>query len=53
VLWHPAGVIKGPAEEHLDLGIEASQLIGGPASERVVHGGIEAQRDLLALAAHV
>lgn len=50
---HTAGVVKGSAEDYLDLGVEAAELIGCPAGEGVVHGGVKAQRDLLALAAHV
>jgi len=53
VLGHPPGIVKCPAEEHLDLSVEAAKLIGRPSGERVVDGGVEAQRDLLALDAHV
>jgi hypothetical protein len=50
---HTAGVVKGSAEHDLDLGVEAAELVSGPAGEGVMDGGVEAQRDLLALAAHV
>ena len=53
LLGHPARVVEGPAKQHLDLGVEAAKLIGSPPSQRVMDGGVEAQRDLLALAAHV
>jgi hypothetical protein len=50
---HPARVIEGTAQQDLDLGVEAAELVGGPPSQGVMDGGVEAQRDLLALAAHV
>jgi hypothetical protein len=53
LLGHPAGIVQGSAEENLDLGVEAAELVGGPPGERVMNRGIKAQRDLLALAAHV
>ena len=53
LLGHPPRVVEGPAQQDLDLGIEAAELVGGPPGQRVVDGGVEAQRDLLALAAHV
>jgi hypothetical protein len=49
---HPAGVIEGSAEDQLDLGVEAAQLVCSPIGQRVVHCGVKPQRDLLALAAH-
>jgi hypothetical protein len=52
VLGHAAGVVECPAQEELDLGVEAAQLVAGPSGERVMNGGVEAQRDLLALAVH-
>jgi hypothetical protein len=53
LLGHPAGVVERSAQDYLDLRVEAAQLIGSPASECVMDGGIEAQRNLLALPAHV
>ena len=49
----PARVSKRPTQEVLDLGVGASQLVTGPAGERVVDGGIEAQQDALAFAHRV
>ena len=48
----PAGVLQGPAQHHLDLGVHAAQLVGGPAGERVVDRGVDAEDELLALARH-
>jgi hypothetical protein len=53
VSWHPTGGVERSAKQYLDLSVEAAHLIGGPPGKRVVHRGVEAQRDLLALAAHV
>jgi hypothetical protein len=53
LLGHPAGLVEGPSKENLDLGVEAAELISGPPGQRVVNGGVETQRDLLSLAAHV
>lgn len=40
VLGHAAGVLEGTAQEHLDLGVQTAQVVGGPAGERIVHGRI-------------
>jgi hypothetical protein len=53
VLGHPVGIVERSPKENLDLGVEAAELVRGPPGERVMDGGIEAQRNLLALAAHV
>jgi hypothetical protein len=50
---HPACVIEGSPQQHLDVGVKAPELVGGPAGESVVDRRIEAQRHLLALTAHV
>jgi hypothetical protein len=50
---HPPRVVEGSSQEHFDVGVEAPELIGRPAGERVVHGWIKAQRHLLAVPAHV
>ncbi len=44
-----AGVVERSAQEHLDLRVDAAQVVAGPAGEGVVHGGVEAQEDRLAL----
>jgi hypothetical protein len=50
---HATGVIEGAAQQHLDVSVEAAELVGGPSSQRVVDSWIQPQRHLLALAAHV
>ena len=35
-----------PAQQHLDLGVDAAELVVGPAGDRVVDGGIDAEQDL-------
>jgi hypothetical protein len=50
---HPAGVVQGVSEQHLDLGIEAAELVIGPPRQGVVHCWVDAQQHLLALTAHV
>ncbi len=52
-LRHPPGVVEGAPHQHLDVGVQAPELIGRPPGQRVVNRGVEAQRDLLALSAHV
>jgi len=46
----PAGVGQRTAQEKLDLGVRAPQLVGGPPGQGVMDGGIEPQQDALALA---
>jgi hypothetical protein len=46
-----AGVVERSAQEHLDLRVDAAQVVSGPARERVVDGGVEAQEHGLALRA--
>jgi hypothetical protein len=53
LLGHPTGIVQRPPKENLDLGVEAAEFVGGPPGERVMDRRVEAQRDLLALAAHV
>jgi hypothetical protein len=40
------------AEEHLDVGVEAAELVGRPAGEGVVDRRVDAEENLFALAAH-
>jgi hypothetical protein len=47
---HPTGVVQCSAQDHLDLTVDAAQLVVGPAGERVVDGGIDPQQDLAAIA---
>ena len=48
-LGHSPGVVERPAQKHLELGIEAAELIGRPLGQRVMDGGINSQQDLLAV----
>jgi hypothetical protein len=36
-----ARVGQGPAEQELDLGVRAAQLVAGPPGQRVVHGRVQ------------
>jgi hypothetical protein len=50
---HSVGVGESAPQQHLDVGVEAAELVGGPAGEGIVDRRVQAQRDLLALKAHV
>jgi hypothetical protein len=50
--WHPAGVGEGASQEHLDLAIDAPELVRGPPRQGVVNGRVHAQQNRLALAGH-
>jgi hypothetical protein len=52
MLGHPARIGQGSAQQHLDLCVEAAELIRRPSTERVVHGRIEAKQNWLALSVH-
>jgi hypothetical protein len=52
LLRHSAGVCEGAAKQELDLGVEAAELVCGPARERVAHSRVDAKEDRLALATH-
>ena len=45
-----AGVGEGAAEEEFDLGVGGAELVGGPAGEGVVDGGVQPEQDAFALA---
>jgi hypothetical protein len=49
---HPACIGKGSPQQHLDLRVEAAELIRRPSTQRVVHGRIEAEQDRLAIPVH-
>jgi hypothetical protein len=53
VLRHSASVVESAPEQHLDLGVEAAKLVGGPSGQSVVNRRIDAQQHLFALTAHV
>jgi hypothetical protein len=50
---HPAGVVEGVPEQHLDVGVEAAELVGRPSGKGIVDGRVDAQQHLFALTAHV
>jgi hypothetical protein len=50
VFGHPTGVPQCAAQDHLDLTVDAAQLVVGPAGQRVVDGRIDPQQDLSAIA---
>jgi hypothetical protein len=49
---HPAGVVEGPSKQHLDVGVEAAEVVSGPARQGIMHRWIDAQQHLFALTAH-
>jgi hypothetical protein len=50
---HPPRVVEGAPQEHLDVRVQAAELVGGPSGEGVVDPRIDAQQHLFALTAHV
>jgi hypothetical protein len=50
---HPARVGECLAQQHLDVGVDAAELVVGPSRKRVVHLRVDAQQDLLAFLTHV
>jgi hypothetical protein len=50
VLWHAPGIGQRAAEEHLDVGVEAAELVAGPAHQGVMDRGVHTEQDLAALA---
>jgi len=50
VLGHSPGVGEGAAEQHLDVPVEAAELVAGPAHQRIVDRGVHAEQYLPALA---
>jgi hypothetical protein len=53
VSGHPAGVVEGASQQHLDLGVEAAKLIIGPPGQGIVDRWVDSQQQLPALGAHV
>jgi hypothetical protein len=53
LLRHPARVIEGPPQQHLDVGVEAAELVSGPPGQGIVDHRVDAQQHLFALMAHV
>jgi hypothetical protein len=50
---HSAGVVEGASQQHLDLGVEAAKLVGGPSGQGIMDRWVHAQQHLFALTAHV
>src|ERR1017187_2148712 len=48
VAGEPSGVGERAAEEELDLGVGAAQLVAGPSGQGVVDGGVEPEQDAFA-----
>lgn len=49
---HPAGVGEGAAQEQLDLGVDATELVCCPPDQRVVHRRVQPDEDRLAVPRH-
>src|SRR5579863_9127879 len=45
---HSSGIVEGSAQQHLDLGVEAAELVSRPVGQGVVDGGINPEQYLLA-----
>jgi hypothetical protein len=45
----PPGLGQGPAQQELDLGVRAAQLVIRPSGQGIVHGWIKPQQQALAL----
>jgi hypothetical protein len=43
LLGHSPGPVKGPAQQHLDLGVEAAELIGRPLGQGIMDSRIHPQ----------
>jgi hypothetical protein len=52
-LRHSTRVFEGPSQQHLDVGVEAAELVSGPPGERIMDPRVDAQQHLFALVAHV
>ena len=50
VLGHPGGLGERAAQQHLHVGVDAAELVVGPADQRVMDGRVDAEQDLPALA---
>jgi hypothetical protein len=51
--WHAARIGQGAAQQHVNLRIQAAELVVRPPREGVVQGRIESEQQLFALRAHV
>jgi hypothetical protein len=52
VFRHPAGVHEGAPQDHLNLRVDAAEVIRGPAAECIVHRRIHSEKDRLAFPSH-
>jgi hypothetical protein len=50
LLGHASGLGQRPAQDDLDLGVDAAEFVVGPADERVVDSRVDPQEDLPAFA---
>ena len=46
-LRHAPGINQSSTHQHLDVGVEAAEVVGRPLGQRVVDGGINSQQYLL------
>ena len=44
---HATGINERSTQQHLDVGVEATEVVGRPLGQRVVDGGINSQQYLL------
>ena len=49
---HPAGIGQRSSEQHLDLRVDAAELVVGPPGQCVMHCGVDPQEDLFTVLAH-
>ena len=50
LLGHSPGLGECPSQQHVHVGVDAAELVVGPADQGVVDGWIDAKQDLAALA---
>lgn len=48
-LGRSSGFLEGSAQQHLDVSIEASELVGRPPGQRIMDSWVDPQQDLLAI----
>jgi hypothetical protein len=53
LLGQSASVAQRPPQQHLDVRVEAAELVSSPSREGIVDRWVDAQKDLLTLMAHV
>jgi hypothetical protein len=50
LLRHPPGFSECPSQQHLNVSIEAAELVVGPADQGVMNRRVDSEQDLPALA---